>query len=111
MYRERRALRRVNVDIPAKLLAGPDLPLRDCRVLDISEQGARVEIGNTDRIPDEFTLLLTPSGVPQRRCRLTWRSHTHVGVEFECPITATVWQAATGFRLKAYDAGCGANCR
>jgi hypothetical protein len=100
MFRERRALRRVNVDIPAKLLA-PDLPLRDCRLLDITEQGARIEIENTDQVPDEFTLLLTPSGVPRRHCRLIWRTSTHIGVEFENPITATVWQAATGFRLKA----------
>jgi hypothetical protein len=104
MYRERRALRRVRVDIPAKLLAAPGLPLRDCRLLDISEQGARVEIENTDQVPDEFTLLLTPSGVPQRRCRMIWRTPTHVGVEFENPISATVWQAATGFRLKPHAA-------
>src|SRR5262245_60098347 len=103
-YRERRALRRVNVDIPAKLAAAPGQPMRDCKVLDISEEGARIAIGGADRLPSDFILLLTPSGCPQRRCHMIWRTPTHVGVEFERPITAVVWQAATGFRLRAMDA-------
>jgi hypothetical protein len=92
MYREKRTYRRITVDLPAKVDPGIGLPLRDCRVLDISEQGARLAVDNAEQMPDEFTILLTPAGVPCRRCRMIWREHGHVGVEFDRAISPAVWQ-------------------
>jgi hypothetical protein len=45
--------------------------------------GARLALQEPQKAPTEFTLLLTPSGCPSRRCRLVWRGAEHVGVEFD----------------------------
>jgi hypothetical protein len=47
---------------------------------DLSATGARVSIAATDRLPLKLTLLF-PDGT-RRRCRLTWRSETSIGIEF-----------------------------
>jgi hypothetical protein len=81
----RRYQRRV-VKLPAKLDPGHGQPLRDCTIVDISEMGARLALPEPEQTPDEFNLLLTPSGNPSRRCRLVWRGAEHVGVEFDRPL-------------------------
>ena len=52
-----------------------------CTIRDISETGARLEIGNTLPIPDEFTLTME-DGSATFRCRVRRRSMTTLGVEF-----------------------------
>src|SRR5438552_6685863 len=80
---ENRKIRRVPVNIAAKLDPGKGLPVRDCVVLDISEIGAQLAIPEPAETPDEFTILLTPSGSPSRHCQLLWRSTDKVGVLFD----------------------------
>jgi hypothetical protein len=54
-----------------------------CTIVDISDYGARLVIEGAHDLPDHFTIALTPSGFPQRACRLIWRSDSQVGVAFE----------------------------
>jgi hypothetical protein len=52
-----------------------------CTVRDLSEAGARLEIGSTLSIPDEFTLTME-DGSASFRCRVRRRTMTTLGVEF-----------------------------
>jgi c-di-GMP-binding flagellar brake protein YcgR len=52
-----------------------------CTIRDISEGGARLEIGNTLGIPDEFTLTME-DGSASFPCRVRRRTMTTLGVEF-----------------------------
>ena len=52
-----------------------------CTVRDFSEGGARLEIGNTLPIPDEFTLTME-DGSASFRCKVRRRTMTTLGVEF-----------------------------
>jgi methyl-accepting chemotaxis protein len=52
-----------------------------CTVRNISEGGARLEIGSTLPIPDEFTLTME-DGSASFRCKVRRRTMTTLGVEF-----------------------------
>jgi hypothetical protein len=59
-------------------------PLFECTLLDISDGGARLEVG-TLNLPQTFILLLTPDAGVRRFCRQAWRRGTEVGVKFVKP--------------------------
>ena len=54
-----------------------------CRVVDITEDGAAIELpasaGHSMR--DRFKLLIAKDGI-DRKCRLIWRSGRRIGVQF-----------------------------
>lgn len=56
---------------------------RDCALSDISHIGARINIPDSDVIPDNFLLLLAANGMARRRCRVIWRKPRELGVKFE----------------------------
>jgi hypothetical protein len=74
---------RRKVSIAAKIVVGGSA--RDCMLIDISDNGARIAFGGVQDLPDEFEICMTPSGFPFRRCRLIWRSNSEMGVEFSEP--------------------------
>jgi hypothetical protein len=49
---------------------------------DVSATGAKLVLLEQSEIPDEFTLLLSKYGNVRRRCKISWRSETAVGVQF-----------------------------
>jgi hypothetical protein len=55
----------------------------DCALFDISHIGARINIPDTEAIPDNFLLLLAANGSARRRCRVIWRKPSELGVKFE----------------------------
>jgi hypothetical protein len=73
---------RETVHFPVKIDAGGSM-LRDGIVLDISDGGARIAIGNPQLLPAIFTAFLSPRGVSVWRCRVVWRGLAEVGVEFD----------------------------
>ena len=79
---ERRLHPRRATLIPAFVVDGPQ-PGLSCTIVDISDYGARLLIEGAHDLPDHFTIALTPSGFPQRACRLVWHSDSQVGVAFE----------------------------
>ena len=52
------------------------------QIADISERGAKLVLLAPGNSAQEFTLLLSPDGFIQRRCRRVWQSGDQVGVEF-----------------------------
>ncbi|MFZ0422382.1 MAG: PilZ domain-containing protein [Xanthobacteraceae bacterium] len=66
----------------ARIVTGGDPPAIVCSIADISEIGARLTLESEAEVPDEFVLLLTPTGMPRRNCRVIWRDGLALGVEF-----------------------------
>lgn len=57
--------------------------LHGCALSDISNTGARIDVENPDKLPNEFALWLASNGSARRNCRVVWRTPTQVGVRFE----------------------------
>jgi len=54
---------------------------RYCRLLDLSQTGARLAVANAHQIPDTFTFL--PSKHSKgRSARVKWRRGAQIGIEF-----------------------------
>lgn len=86
MARDRKDLgarRHVRVDLhkPGFLIPAPDAPWIECHIVDISENGACLEVGNL-AVPKLFGLSLTAGGEVLRVCRLVWRRGELVGARF-----------------------------
>lgn len=52
----------------------------DCKVRNLSSQGARLEVVSVVGIPNTFDLRLTGDGL--QACRVIWRTLKELGVEF-----------------------------
>jgi len=57
--------------------------LYGCALSDISNTGARIDVDNSERVPNEFALWLASNGSARRHCRVVWRTATQVGVRFQ----------------------------
>jgi hypothetical protein len=64
-----------------KLIFNKGLSVLDCVIRDMSDQGARVELGATIGVPDTFELIIAPDRV-KRSCKIAWRSKRHIGISF-----------------------------
>ena len=72
-----------------KIKTGPDAPLRDCLILDMSEQGVRLYIGGLN-IPAQFTLLLGDDAVSECVYEVIWRRDREIGARL------VSWPLGTG---------------
>lgn len=54
-----------------------------CQMLDVSEFGARIRVGDPRLAPQEFLILLDKGLM--RWCRVIWRSDTEIGIKFVEP--------------------------
>lgn len=81
---ELRKSKRQHCRYPAAILTGKknDAVVR-CNIYDISESGARLLMEVDRDLPSNFMLLLTRDGRARRYCRLIWKEHLNVGVEFQ----------------------------
>jgi hypothetical protein len=57
-------------------------------MVDCSARGARLLVGDPALVPDTFTLVEKGAVVRLWKCRVAWRSDSHVGVTFEAQHTA-----------------------
>jgi len=64
--------------------------LQDCRIVDVSAFGARLELKDVSSVPDRFMLVLSHDGQLRRRCSVVWRSSHSVGIEFKPPFPTKV---------------------
>lgn len=69
-------LRKAGFVIPA-----PDAPWIECQVIDISENGACLDVGDL-AVPKLFGLSLTAGGEVLRVCALIWRRGELIGARF-----------------------------
>jgi hypothetical protein len=75
----RRWPRRATFEGAAIVVGGRELS--SCAVRDLSHAGARLQVGCSVGLPDQFDLVST-SSLTRRRCRIVWRSPRAMGVEF-----------------------------
>ena len=72
---------RVDLRKPGFLIPAPNAPWIQCYILDISENGACLDVGDL-AVPKMFGLSLTAGGEVRRVCSLIWRRGEMVGVRF-----------------------------
>jgi hypothetical protein len=77
---ERREQMRRTVIKGARIVFNERKSTLDCRVRDMTREGARLDFSTPQLLPHEFELQL--AGVPVRRCGLCWARGTFVGVRF-----------------------------
>ena len=77
---ERRKLERTDVDEVA-YISGDGAALR-CRVVNMSEEGAAIELPSKRHVNSTFKLMLEKDRII-RSCRLVWSSGNLIGVSFE----------------------------
>src|SRR5215831_16965307 len=86
MVSERRNFTRVQFGrgYSAKIMAIDGTWHRECKIGDVSDTGAKLQIhGRVDNIDmREFFLVLTESGSAHRRCERIWLNGDEIGVRF-----------------------------
>ncbi len=78
---ERRVKGRRHVNSPAWADPGGVLPVIDCKILDLSETGARVAMPSGVELPDVFQLQINSSRI-LGAAEVVWRESHQVGVRF-----------------------------
>jgi hypothetical protein len=91
---------RVKLNVPAWIEVGNSALLERCTLIDLSEKGARLVVGDISHLTDHFCLYLTRVGHVPQRCRILWRRDHQVGVEFDSHETSAHKHTATE---TAYD--------
>ena len=66
----------------AKIVATDGSWGRNCRVVDVSDGGAKLVTEQPLELPDEFILALATRGAANRHCHVVWRDDCEIGVEF-----------------------------
>lgn len=73
---------RRKVDKEAWIVLENSFALRPCKIVDMSEQGARLELDAAERLPKFFDLTFSRGSRAGRRCEIRWRRGRTVGVKF-----------------------------
>lgn len=82
---DRRMVSRTEVDWEALgIFPGTDSTMQ-CNVIDVSDKGARLNLGEVDILPSCFRLFL-PVSRAIRECEEVWRNGREIGVVFRNPI-------------------------
>src|SRR5689334_22315234 len=69
-------------------IALPDKKLHGCALSDISDSGARIDIDDSEIVPDRFPLFLSGNGAARRVCTVVWRKPKQIGVAFTTRLAA-----------------------
>jgi hypothetical protein len=77
---ERRKHTRTEVDEPAYISVGGSSTR--CRVLNVSAEGAAIDVPDPSFVPERFTLMTEKDRVI-RNCKLVWIQKSRIGVMFE----------------------------
>ena len=72
---------RVDLNKPGFLIPAPEAPWIECTIIDVSDNGACLEVGAL-AVPELFGLAFTAGGEVLRVCQLTWRSGELIGARF-----------------------------
>jgi hypothetical protein len=92
MSADLRKSRRYSVANGARIVWDGGSSPQNCRMLDVSAHGARLELETAATLPDKFMLLLSHDGGLRRQCRVIWRSENAVGIEFNPPFPTKLKQ-------------------
>jgi hypothetical protein len=94
MFRKRQ-VPGVKLNVPAWIEVGNSALLERCTLIDLSEKGASLVIGDISHLTDPFCLYLTRVGHVPQRCRILWRRDHQVRVEFDSQEASTHKYMAT----------------
>jgi PilZ domain len=83
MEANRRKGARRAIGYNAKIVANDRSWDRDCRVLDVSQTGAKLAVAQASDIPLDFILALSMDGKATRQCHVMWVKDSEIGVVFE----------------------------
>jgi hypothetical protein len=83
MSNNRRKSVRRSIGYGATIVAPDASWTRKCRVIDISESGAKLALEEPGELPKDFVLMLSERNGPTRRCHVVWATDEQIGVEFE----------------------------
>ena len=75
---------RVDLHKAGFLIPAPDAPWIECLIVDVSDQGACLEVGAL-AVPELFGLAFTAGGEVLRVCSLAWRKGELIGARFVTP--------------------------
>jgi hypothetical protein len=82
MSNERRRHHRYVINRLAKLQTDTNTLPRECMIVDLSKEGARL-FAESIHVPDRFHLLISGDGGGDRReCQVVWRLGGEIGVTF-----------------------------
>jgi hypothetical protein len=87
MLRDQRKATRRSVRYTAWIVREGD-ELHGCALFDISDTGARIDVEDSDSVPERVALLLSGNGKARRACRVVWRRERQIGVRFEKRLAA-----------------------
>ena len=82
---QRRFFPRQTMSLPAWIEVNSSSLLGRCKLMDLSESGARLGITDVRNLPAQFNLYLARIGQSARQCRIIWQRGNEVGVEFVTP--------------------------
>jgi len=82
----RQSLRRRLVNM-TKMRLAPNAPLRDCLILDISDDGVRLYVGGLN-VPDQFILLIGEGVAKECTYQVIWRRDREIGAKLIRPSSA-----------------------
>jgi PilZ domain len=85
MSSNRRKSVRRSIGYGATIVAPDASWTRKCRVIDVSDSGAKLALEEPGELPKDFVLMLSARGGPKRRCHVVWEAGDQLGVEFERP--------------------------
>jgi hypothetical protein len=72
---------RVDLQTPGFMIPAPDAPWIECQILDVSDNGAKLEVGAL-AVPRIFGVAFTAGGEVLRVCSLVWRRGEIIGARF-----------------------------
>ena len=78
----RRKFVRRPLSYPAKIVATDGSWGRNCRVIDVSDGGAKLALEQPVELPQEFILALSVRGKAARKCHVMWTDENEIGVQF-----------------------------
>ena len=81
----RRFFFKQTMSLPAWLEVNSSSLLERCKLIDLSESGARLGITDVRNLPPQFNLYLARIGQSAHQCRIVWQRGNEVGVEFVTP--------------------------
>jgi hypothetical protein len=82
MTEQKRRAKRQPVMVDGMVYAISGVRIAPCRLRNVSETGAQIELQRETVLPASFLLTLSVNGQVQRRCSLVWQFSTVAGVKF-----------------------------
>jgi hypothetical protein len=58
----------------------------ECRLTNLSQEGAQIVVGRDTELPDRFAISLVPNVPDKKFCEVVWRKGNAMGLKFiDCP--------------------------